>query len=273
MSWNDPDMYLVKSITKLFRVFQNEKISWNCHKWRKIFECFQTVFHSCSGNVGTSFFPKKLFSLGSGLEALYKVVQKRDDFLPSPVAPHEEDPGSLASSVGPILTSPTEDTSSRDWTCRGNLHYLPLGFPQPSLSSLVCQQEGQALGWSERYSIYQISRAVTTLLWSLLAGGTPRCLPMNQPIQALFCSSSAILPMTDRGHRQGHILLLSTTHGHCPPQMLMDWEASWATSLPIVPGKCFRLSFSFSWNWLHTIHFPDIMLSFVAVSNTVWRML
>lgn len=43
-----------------------------------------------------------------------------------------------------------------------------------------------------------------------------------------------------QGHQQGHVLLLSTTQGHCPPQMLMDWNASWDTRPLIVPEKCFR---------------------------------
>lgn len=112
------------------------------------------------------------------------------------------------------------------------------------------------------------------LPWSVLASRMLGLLVHESISPFRPCPARAEPSASDgRGHQQGHILLLSTTQGHCPPQMLMDWEASRDTRPLFVPGKCFRLSFSFSWTQLHTSYFPDIMLPFVTVSSTIWGML
>lgn len=70
MSWDGPDIYCVKNTV----TFRMHKLALFSHKLRRIFECFQTVFHSCSENVGTSFVPPEYFYSGLFWRLLYKVV-------------------------------------------------------------------------------------------------------------------------------------------------------------------------------------------------------
>lgn len=223
--------------------------------------------------------PQKCFHSGLVWRLWINLWWKTDVYSPSPVAPHEYDPGSLTSSIVPILTGRNLRTGEAEmepaericavhlWvSLRQAFPHLPASGKDRPWAGLLHSQR------PERCLITQPSPAVTTPAMVSPCWWDTR-VPMNQPIQALSHARTPILPMTDKGHRQGHVLLLSATHGHCPPQMLMHWEASWATSPSIVPGKCFCLSFSFSWNQLQTIHTPDTMLPFVAVSNRVWGML
>lgn len=107
--------------------------------------CISFLFRKC----WHFFFPKKLFSLGSILEALYKVVTgERWLFTLTSSSlwrwsrlPHFQ---CCAHPDQPKL----EDGSRQVWACRGNSCHLPLGFPQTSLSSFACQQEGQTSGWA-----------------------------------------------------------------------------------------------------------------------------
>lgn len=101
MSWNRPNTYLFNNISKFFIAFQNEQISWNGHKWRKIFNAFKLYFTPVQQTLAL-FFPKTYFHSGLFRKLCIKLWQERHDCSPWPVARHEDD---LSSSIVPILTS------------------------------------------------------------------------------------------------------------------------------------------------------------------------
>lgn len=117
---------------------------------------------------------------------------------------------------------------------------LPLDKP-----SLVClQQKGQALGWAaaqpelrKALDIPDQPSGASPCHGLSLPAGTGAVCPRISPFR--LRPVGAVPPASDgQGHQQGHILL-SSTQGHCPPHMLMDWEVSWDTRPLIVPGSAF----------------------------------
>lgn len=150
------------------------------------YQCFQSVYHSCSANAGTFFSKKNHLTFTQVCRRLCIKLCRRK----VPVDPPQELPVEM---IHQLCLSWLRMRIPGLRLQRGLL-----SFPWTSLSSFACQQKGQALGWAaaqpevrKMLNIPDQPSSANPLPWSVPARGSWGCLSMNQPLQALPCGSSA----------------------------------------------------------------------------------